>query len=143
MSEDFGLTGNILPLYLDLIRFLRTSYPTLPGVAEAPSTTTDLGSKKFLSISICYLVFTRLPNDLIIPKKVFIAIKYAKAEDENEISNILNKSSCNVLRVRYSPKISKDKKHAYFMELADGNLIDFSFRNNVMPSVHLDNSTIM
>jgi hypothetical protein len=60
---------------LDLIRFFVTSYPTLPGVAEAPSTTTDFGSKKFLSISICYQVLTRLPNDLIIPKNVFIAIE--------------------------------------------------------------------
>lgn len=66
-------------------------------------------------------------------KNVVLAVKFATANDEEEISNILNQSNCNSLRVKYAEKqvyMNGDLMYMYFMELADGDL-DHFLKSNV------------
>jgi serine/threonine protein kinase len=56
---------------------------------------------------------------------VNIAIKFAQRNDEEDISNELRNSGCDVLRVRYLGKqieFEGRNIYPYFMELADGDL---------------------
>lgn len=53
---------------------------------------------------------------------VFLAIKEAKNNEEDEISNALQNSDCNVLRSRCLGKAGS--KYLYIMELAEGDLLN-------------------
>jgi|LakMenE01Jun11ns_1017448.scaffolds.fasta_scaffold9959251_4 serine/threonine protein kinase len=75
-------------------------------------------------------------------KRVAFAIKFTSSNEEEEISNALNNSNCNTLKVRHSGKnwtvassISKFSNFSYFMELADGDLSGFLMDNNITPEL--------
>ena len=63
--------------------------------------------------------------------KVSLAIKFSKENDEEKISEILQKSDCEVLKVKYSNvKLFGEYPYPYFVELADGDLTTWIKRYN-------------
>ena len=66
-------------------------------------------------------------------EQVNIAVKFSKKNNEEEISNQLRNSGCDVLKLRYLGKKveAKDNKiypYLYFMELIDGNLYSWNVK---------------
>jgi serine/threonine protein kinase len=60
-------------------------------------------------------------------KKVSVALKFTDKNDEEEISEKLRDSGCDILRVKYINKEVpyETAKFSYFMELADGDLVSW------------------
>ena len=64
-------------------------------------------------------------------EQVNIAVKFSKKNNEEEISNQLRNSGCDVLKLRYLGKKveAKDNNiYPYFMELIDGNLYSWNVK---------------
>ena len=79
--------------------------------------------------------------------KVFLAAKFAKDKDEEEVSNSLKNIGCEVLKVKFCKEIRQEDKfnYVFFTELADGDLqswvkkyprgIPLETLNNVLTSI--------